>query len=81
MTRLAGEYPVRWLCRLFDCPRAGLYRAPRVADDFSFNLAGGYMSTWYAMVITRCWMPCFAAACPGYNSMNRAAGKWLLLRT
>ena len=24
-------------------------RAPRVADDFSFNLAGGYMSTWYAM--------------------------------
>ena len=33
MTRLAGEYPVRWLCRLFDCPRAGLYRTPKAADD------------------------------------------------
>ncbi len=33
MTHLAGEYPVRWLCRLFDCPRAGLYRTPAVAAD------------------------------------------------
>ena len=33
MTRLAGEYPVRWLCRLLDCPRAGLYRTPAVAAD------------------------------------------------
>ena len=33
MTRLAGEYPVRWLCRLLGCPRAGLYRTPAVADD------------------------------------------------
>lgn len=33
MTRLAGEYPVRWLCRLFGCPRAGLYRIPTVAAD------------------------------------------------
>ena len=33
MTRLADEYPVRWLCRLFACPRAGLYRAPAVAAD------------------------------------------------
>jgi putative transposase len=30
---LATEYPVRWLCRLFDCPRAGLYRAPIEAAD------------------------------------------------
>jgi putative transposase len=30
---LASEYPVRWLCRLFACPRAGLYRAPTVAGD------------------------------------------------
>jgi transposase InsO family protein len=33
VTRLADEYPVRWLCRLFDCPRAGLYRTPAVAPD------------------------------------------------
>ena len=33
MTHLSGEYPVRWLCRLFDCPRAGLYRTPVAADD------------------------------------------------
>src|SRR5437764_9019511 len=33
VTRLAGEYPVRWPCRLFDCPRAGLYRTPAVAFD------------------------------------------------
>jgi putative transposase len=33
VTHLAGEYPVRWLCRLFDCPRAGLYRTPTVAGD------------------------------------------------
>jgi putative transposase len=31
--RLASEYPVRWLCRLFDCPRAGVYRVRMVADD------------------------------------------------
>jgi putative transposase len=30
---LAGEYPVRWLCRLLGCPRAGLYRAPTEAAD------------------------------------------------
>jgi putative transposase len=30
---LAREYPARWLCRLFDCPRAGLYRVRAVADD------------------------------------------------
>ena len=33
MRHLASEYPVRWLCRLFDCPRAGLYRVRAVADD------------------------------------------------
>ena len=33
MTHLADEYPVRWLCRLLDCPRAGLYRTPAVAAD------------------------------------------------
>lgn len=33
MTRLADEYPVRWLCRVFDCPRAGVYRTPAVAAD------------------------------------------------
>lgn len=33
MSRLADEYPVRWLCRLFGCPRAGLYRTPAVAAD------------------------------------------------
>jgi transposase InsO family protein len=30
---LAGEYPVRWPCRLFGCPRAGLYRRPTIAGD------------------------------------------------
>jgi len=30
---LTSEYPVRWLCRLLGCPRAGLYRAPTVAGD------------------------------------------------
>jgi transposase InsO family protein len=30
---LATEYPVRWLCRLFDCPRAGLYRVATAAGD------------------------------------------------
>jgi putative transposase len=30
---LADAYPVRWLCRLFDCPRAGLYRVRAVAGD------------------------------------------------
>ncbi len=33
MTHLADEYPVRWLCRLFGCPRARLYRTPAVAAD------------------------------------------------
>lgn len=33
MTRLADEYPVRWLCRVFGCPRAGVYRTPVVAAD------------------------------------------------
>jgi putative transposase len=31
--RLSDEYPVRWLCRLLDCPRAGLYRVGTVAGD------------------------------------------------
>jgi putative transposase len=30
---LSPEYPVRWLCRLFGCGRAGLYRAPTEAAD------------------------------------------------
>jgi putative transposase len=29
--KLAGEYPVRLLCRALSCPRAGLYRAPSAA--------------------------------------------------
>jgi putative transposase len=29
--RLAGEHPVRLLCRALSCPRAGLYRAPATA--------------------------------------------------
>jgi putative transposase len=33
VTHLADEYPVRWLCRLFGCPRAGLYRTPAAAPD------------------------------------------------
>jgi hypothetical protein len=33
VTHLADEYPVRWLCRVFGCPRAGLYRAPAAAPD------------------------------------------------
>lgn len=33
MRHLAKEYPVRWLCRLLDCPRAGLYRASSEAAD------------------------------------------------
>jgi transposase InsO family protein len=33
VTRLADAYPVRWLCRLFGCPRAGLYRTPVAAAD------------------------------------------------
>jgi putative transposase len=33
VTHLADAYPVRWLCRVFDCPRAGLYRGPAVAAD------------------------------------------------
>jgi putative transposase len=33
VTHLADEYPVRWLCRLLDCPRAGLYRTSTVAVD------------------------------------------------
>jgi putative transposase len=30
---LAGEYPVRLLCRALSCPRAGLYRTPATAAD------------------------------------------------
>jgi putative transposase len=30
---LAGEYPVRLLCRALGCPRAGLYRTPSAAAD------------------------------------------------
>jgi len=30
--KLAGEHPVRLLCRALGCPRAGLYRAPSAAD-------------------------------------------------
>jgi putative transposase len=33
VTHRADEYPARWLCRLFDCPRAGLYRTPATAAD------------------------------------------------
>ena len=33
MRHLASEYPVRWLCRLLGCPRAGLYRTATEATD------------------------------------------------
>ncbi len=33
MRHLATEYPVRWLCRLLDCPRAGLYRTASDVHD------------------------------------------------
>jgi transposase InsO family protein len=33
VTHPADEYPVRWLCRLFHCPRSGLYRTPAAAAD------------------------------------------------
>lgn len=33
MTALADEYPVRWLCRLFACPRAALYRPAEDAGE------------------------------------------------
>lgn len=33
MTALAGEYPTRWLCRLFGCPRAALYRPAEEASE------------------------------------------------
>lgn len=33
MTALSEEYPVRWLCRLFDCPRAALYRHAEQAGE------------------------------------------------
>ena len=33
MRHLASEYPVRWLCRLLGCGRAGLYRAPTEPAD------------------------------------------------
>ena len=33
MRHLAKEYPIRWLCRLLDCPRAGLYRITTEAAD------------------------------------------------
>jgi putative transposase len=31
--KLAGEYPVRLLCRTLSCPRAGLYRTPSSGGD------------------------------------------------
>ena len=33
MTALADEYPTRWLCRLFGCPRAALYRPAEEAGE------------------------------------------------
>ena len=39
MKHLANEYPVRWLCRLFDCPRAGLYRTATEATDEAARIA------------------------------------------
>ncbi|MEO2088966.1 MAG: IS3 family transposase [Gemmataceae bacterium] len=33
MTALADQFPVRWLCRLLDCPRAALYRRPEEAGE------------------------------------------------
>lgn len=33
MTALSEEYPVRWLCRLFGCPRAALYRPADEAGE------------------------------------------------
>ncbi len=33
MTALAGQFPVRWLCRLLGCPRAALYRRPEEAGE------------------------------------------------
>ena len=33
VTALAAEYPVRWLCRLFGCPRAALYRPAEEAGE------------------------------------------------
>ena len=33
MRHLADEYPVRWLCRLLGCGRAGVYRAPTEPAD------------------------------------------------
>lgn len=39
MRHLANEYPVRWLCRLLDCPRAGLYRLGTVVDEADLRRA------------------------------------------
>ena len=33
MTALASQFPVRWLCRLFGCPRAALYRPAEEAGE------------------------------------------------
>lgn len=33
MTALSSEYPVRWLCRLFTCPRAAVYRRAEEAGE------------------------------------------------
>jgi transposase InsO family protein len=33
VTALADQFPVRWLCRLFDCPRAALYRPAEEAGE------------------------------------------------
>ena len=33
VTALASQFPVRWLCRLFGCPRATLYRSAEEAGE------------------------------------------------
>ena len=33
VTALADQFPVRWLCRLFGCPRAALYRSAEEAGE------------------------------------------------
>ena len=54
--RLADEHPVRWLCRLFDCPRAGLYRSRQLpADEMGLRraiekLAGAWPTYGYRRV-------------------------------
>lgn len=56
MRHLANEYPVRWLCRLLDCPRAGLYRfRSEAADEANLRqaterLAGAWPTYGYRRV-------------------------------